>query len=330
MKPTVVALAFLVTCGGCTTFSLERHAIRQAASISDLRYRETMNNLAMIADDPSFLPAFSTFYAGTTDITDAATASSSTVWTRFFVKAPRTITILGSQTADVPLTRAVRLNWTLDPTVVPEKLIAMRAACQWVIFGEECADPEGLGMLKQYDPPDPAASKIADPPGVYFGVADKLLELPAGWLHKGNLRDVPCSACFKAHCRDTWVWVMPENLEGLTGLTLVLQEIARTEYDTTLFPSPITRSLVVDQTIPSETEDEKQKKKEDEFMSKLKKLPGMADVKQVKYEYTVYVDEDGFLTPGQNQPAIARKARKDSLGEDSKLRSIISASGKGP
>jgi hypothetical protein len=55
---------------------------------------------------------------------------------------------------------------------------------------------------------------------------NRLVRLPQGWLHIGRLCDVPLTACYKDHCGDTWVWVMPDGIEGLAGFTLVLQDIA--------------------------------------------------------------------------------------------------------
>src|ERR1700722_2463067 len=232
MPQKLLALVLLVPCVGCTTMALERHTVSQATSVADLRYREVMENLAMIACDNSFLPSFSTFYAGTVDVSDTAQMSSMSVWNRIPVKPTGTITSLGTQSLDVPLTRTVKQTWTLDPVIVPEKLSAMRAACQWVLFGQDRIDPEGFAMLKKYDPPFPKGNKTGDPPGIYFAVADQLLAVPSGWLHTGCLKDVPLHACYRAHCHDVYVWVTPDGLAGLTEFSLVLQEIARADFGT--------------------------------------------------------------------------------------------------
>ena len=51
MKCSVVALFWvLVVFTGCTTLSLRRQTLSHAESASDLRYREVMENLAMVRE----------------------------------------------------------------------------------------------------------------------------------------------------------------------------------------------------------------------------------------------------------------------------------------
>src|SRR5690242_12755450 len=77
---------------GCTTLSLERQTIRQSASTSDLQYQEVMDNLAMIACDPAFLPSYSTIFAGTTDVSDTISLAGDSFWTRTALKTFGTVT----------------------------------------------------------------------------------------------------------------------------------------------------------------------------------------------------------------------------------------------
>src|SRR5690606_38615047 len=49
--------------------------------------------------------------------------------------------------------------------------------------------------------------------------------------------DVPwCDASYVAHCGDTYVWVTPEGLNGLSQLTLVILNIATIDLDATAPP----------------------------------------------------------------------------------------------
>ena len=45
---------------------------------------------------------------------------------------------------------------------------------------------------------------------------------------------------------------------------------------------------------------------------------------------TLNVDPNGFLTPGQNQPALPLKARIDNVGQYADLKSVINAAAKSP
>lgn len=314
MKKLLLPLLLIAVNGGCTTLSLERNTVYQAKSLTDLRYREVLDNLAMIANNPALLPAFSTFYAGTTDLTDTVQATSTSIWNRFPIKAGGTFTALGSQSLDAPLTRAVKQNWTLDPTIVPEKLVAMRSACQLVLFGSQYLDVGSFAILKKYQPPDPATGKAGDPPGYYFDVADQLARLPAGWLHMGSPKDVPRHLCYKAQCHGTSVWVTADGLDGLTTFTLILQDLARVDFGSVYFPLPVTRKLDISLT----------------RLPPLPPSPQFPRAKVTEATVTVYVDENGFLTPGPNLPAIPLKVRFDSIAPDANLRSVINASSKSP
>lgn len=225
MKRWTLAVAATLACLGCTTMSLERNTLIQSGTASDLRYREVIENLAMIAHNPAILPSYSSIFTGTTKISDTEQLASTTVWQH--VLASTSVgnqSGFGSEQAAPQLNRSIIENWALDPIMVPEKLEAMRCACKWVLYGREeaCRDCRGLLLSPQQDPS----------PGRHFGVADRLAMLEEKspcWLHVGRLKDVPPRACYKAHCHGTWVWVMPDGMEGLTQFTLVLQDIARVD-----------------------------------------------------------------------------------------------------
>jgi hypothetical protein len=215
---------------GCTTFATERNAVAQGAISEELRYREVLDNLAMIADNPGTLPAYASMCTGTAQITDSGSLAATTIWA---AKGAMGSGISGffSQTASPGVNRTIIQNWTLDPAVVPEKLEAIRCACQWVVYGPEAVCPDCAGLLKSPDQ-DPS-------PGRHFGVADRLAALPRGWLHVGALSDVPLQACYKAHHGTTWVWVTREGLQGLADFSLVIQSITRVYANSpTLFAIP--------------------------------------------------------------------------------------------
>jgi hypothetical protein len=211
MKYGMLLLTSVLACTGCTTLALKRHTLSQQASPTDIRYQEVLDNLAMVAHDPAALPAYSSIFAGTAQITDTAQLVSATTF------GPGA----AAQVVNPQYSRAVLGNWTLDPINAPEKLEAIRCACRWVIYGREFACHDCVGLL---DSPEQAPY-----PGRHFGLADRMARLPEGWLHIGRLVEVPVNACYKAHSGDTWVWVMPADMEALADFNLVLQDIARVD-----------------------------------------------------------------------------------------------------
>jgi hypothetical protein len=312
----IIALLPVVSTG-CTSVALERATLAHAASSTDLRYKEAIENLAMIASNPALLPAYSSIHAGTTNVTDIVRGSTVSTWARTAMKPFRYATYFATQNADFTGSRAVKSNWTLDPVIVPEKLRAIRAACRWVAFGPENVGPE-IRFLQRYEPPRFLEKSIdgtflgmqAIAPGCeegyYFDVADRLRALPRGWLHHVDRRlDVPRDACYWAGCGGKFVWVGPEGMAALSEFVLILQQIARADLGSAYFPRPVTRTI----RIP--------------FQSGGLLGGGTATA-------TLYVDEEGRLTPGQNARAIPIKARQDNVGTSSELRSVINASAKGP
>jgi hypothetical protein len=183
MKSGHLLLLFLASCTGCTTLALERHTLSQGASPTEIRYQEVMDNLALVARDPFALPAYSSIFAGTAQITDTSQILSSTII------GPAA----AAQLVNPQFTRAILGNWTLDPINTPEKLEAMRCVCRWVLFGPDFACQDCAGLLE--DPPDLVAQgrEITHDSGRHFGVADRMRKLPVGWLHRGKRCDVPAS-----------------------------------------------------------------------------------------------------------------------------------------
>jgi hypothetical protein len=218
MKPWILLLASALASTGCTTLALERHTLAQGHSIADLRYFEVLQNLALVAHDPSALPAYSSIFAGTAQVVDGGQLSSGTLWVVKGIMGSNRYGFL-SETATPQLTRTVSENWSLDPMIAPEKIEALRCACRWVLFGREMACSSCPDLLAK---PDECRT-----PGRHFGVADRLAKLPPGWLHVGCLKDVPLTTHYKAHCGDTWVWVLPDGMAGLADFTLIFQDIAR-------------------------------------------------------------------------------------------------------
>jgi hypothetical protein len=276
----------LLACGlaGCTMVSLERHTVAQTDSAVDLRYREVMDNLALVADDPSTLPSYSSIFSGTVSVQDQGQLLSTITW-------PFSA---GSQVVDPSFNRQISQNWTLDPIMIPEKLEAIRAACQWAVGGRDSVYEDSWDLLIG---PEEAKPGI----GRHFGVKKKLEKLPDGWLRIGSRRDVPACACYRAHCGRAWVWVMPEDMKALADFTLIIQDIARVPANSpTLFNFPPVYTPIVFATTDVENPNHR-----------------------VKITAQVVVDQSGHLVTDVPYYPV----RLDTLGSDSNLRSAIGAAG---
>lgn len=227
MKFWVLA-AVICGCSGCTTMSLKRRTVSQMDSAVDLRYRQVMDNLALVANDPSALPSYASVYSGTIFVQDQAQFVSTNIFPFTGTRAANP-----SIGANPSLNRQVAQNWALDPITSPEKLEAIRAACQWAIGGPEHVHPGSMSLLIR---PDEAPVG----PDRHFGVRERLAQLPQGWLGVGCHKDVPACARYKSHSSgNTWVWVTPEGMKGFTEFALIIQDIARVSINSqTLFHTP--------------------------------------------------------------------------------------------
>jgi hypothetical protein len=191
--------------------SLERHTVAQTDSAMDVRYREAMDNLALVADNPSALPSYATIYSGSATVQDQGQAILNSTVPYYSV---------GSDVINPSFQRQITQVWTLDPLLDPERMEAIRAACQWAIAGPGGVYEHSMSLLIR---PDQAPAG----PERHFGVAEELARLPNDWLKVGQHREIPACAVYKAHRHGTWVWVTPEGMNGLAEFTLILQKIAR-------------------------------------------------------------------------------------------------------
>lgn len=206
MRPWMVAaigLAFPAI--GCTHLALERQTARQASTITDLRYRQVLDNLAMMAHNPSMMPYYAVVTGGLTQVDDNVSASGSVTWGWMSDDFPGGS---NSQMLGAGAQRTKSGNWSLDPLHDPERMLAMRCVYQTVLGPGAPKCPECNDVIRK------------------FKLEDDLAKLPAGWFHVGCKRDVPKNACYVAQHCDTYVWVLPDGVEGLTRLSLAILDIA--------------------------------------------------------------------------------------------------------
>jgi hypothetical protein len=301
---------------GCTTLSLQHHTVRQTESLGDLRYQQVLDNLAALAENPAVLPAYASIIAGSASLSDTGTATAATAFDREQVRKAITRAYFQTQTIDLMAQRRVSENWTLDPVTGPERLVAIRAACRWALWGPQALPPEDHRILSAFDeslPLNTEAEYLAAA-GYYFAVATDLDKIPSGWLHVGGLKDVPRHAVFTAHSGHTWVWVCADGMEALSAFTLVVHILSRTAADSVFHPAPAVRTLVKQGRIVKSGE-----------RLDANGVPATPDAPTVKA--TVYVDRFGNLVAGPDAyfAGFPYKKRFDDIGTSAFIRSTVAA-----
>jgi hypothetical protein len=207
MRPLIFCcqvLCLLVLGSGCTHVQLRRSTLDQASTITSLQYQQVLSNMAAFHCHPEVLPHLAVVGTGGALVSDEGATNVELEWDPSrLVKS-----LLGLEGR-----RKIQEQWTLAPVINPDKLRAIRCAYQLVVQGH-ATDPECDKLLTAF---------------LGAGYGEWLTQ---GWYCVGARKDVPSNAIYVAHSEDCYVWVMPEGIEGLSRLTLVMLNIA------TIDPNP--------------------------------------------------------------------------------------------
>ncbi len=177
---------------------LEKAMVSQSRSLIDLHYQQVLENIARTLNNPAALPSFAVPISGSAQITDT-----------FSLGANGLVNAVTSSTNLSPTgTVNIQAMWNLVPVTEPSKLQLMRVAHQVAISHPVITDTEGLQKLHRFLGAEPHAV------------------IPQGWWSRGSRWDVPRSAAYSAHYGNTYVWVMPEGVPGLSRFTLHMLDLA--------------------------------------------------------------------------------------------------------
>lgn len=195
-----IALLFL---NGCQHLQLRRITTRQASTLSDLQYRQVLDNLAQCCDNPHALPHFAIPTGGFTQVDTNSEGSLGFEWD------PSTLvgTTLGANGS-----RGTSGNWNLESVNEADKLRRMQCAYQ-AATGKTCTCGE--------------CRSCEDLFREFYGEAEYCCRMPrTGWFGVGRKRDVPKSAAYVGNHGSTYVWVAPENVAELSRLTHTILDFA--------------------------------------------------------------------------------------------------------
>ena len=211
---------------GCQSLQLENHTMRQAKTLTDLQYRQVLDNLAMFSVNPGSLPFFSAAGTGQTNVSQAATANF-TPSVDLLLNPAKT---LYRYYADkygygVSGTQTNLEQWTTASVLNPDELKLMQCVYQKV-----------LGF--QPPSPDTCDQRLMD----FFKNNLELWDaLDRKWLCVGlNGEKPPREAAFVGRYNKRFVWVMPQNVGYLSRVTLAILDIA------TALPTSSTSSKIGD------------------------------------------------------------------------------------
>ncbi len=126
MRATLLALVATSLCTGCTSTQLGRYTVNQSMSVADMRYRQVLNALAVVANNNGNLPSLALTKSGIANLTNTVSVDTATLWdaaVKGFSK--ETLVAFGQHNPD--------LQWTQSPIVSAPQLEALGYACIWAV-----------------------------------------------------------------------------------------------------------------------------------------------------------------------------------------------------
>jgi hypothetical protein len=216
MRSCLPLLLALPVLGGCQThLVLSDNAVKMSNSLTDLNYQQTLNNVALFVHNPSSMPSIAATTIGTATIADQRGYSGNANYAPtlpFGQQGGGALPIL-TLLFNPSVQRQVTENWSLVPVTDADHLLRIRCAFQLLV----------------QDAPTTGCDKCQARLEAFFLTDAAHMEcfIPHGWYHTGSKKDVPKDACYVGCYHDTYVWVLPDGLEGLTRFTITILDLAR-------------------------------------------------------------------------------------------------------
>jgi hypothetical protein len=174
-------------------------------TLADLQYKQVLDNLAAFACNPAALPYFALTSTGQTQVADQGEIMPGFSWMEGMGNG---------QTLGMTASRQLTESWSLSSVLDADKLARMRCAYQLVVGVPDNECDKCMQKLCEVYGKD-----IMDP-------QFQACHFPRGWFSVGCKKDVPQCACYVGcHC-NTYVWVTPDGLDGLTRFTLTILNLA--------------------------------------------------------------------------------------------------------
>lgn len=202
-RRSIFLVLLLLVASGCATHQeLRKHVVPASLTAEELYYQQVLDNVARFTANRGMMPSFCMVsgtanhamdFRATSPIPDDRSAADPTAQgnSNFHLESANT--------------------WSAVPVNHPNSIRRMRSAFQCVVGA---CDYDGDRRKEDLE-------------GFVAG-SDESYDwlLPTGWYHVGERDDVPCDACYVGHYCDTYVWVMPEGMDGFTRFTITIFDIA--------------------------------------------------------------------------------------------------------
>jgi hypothetical protein len=213
-----MSLVMALLTGCAATRALQREAIHQSNTLSEIHQQQVLNNLAKFVCDPNALPDFAWPKEGTAQITDHCEGSGSLMWDA--------AGFMGAMLSSM-FSRDKQDSWTLEPINDPRKLELMRCAYQRAVAncnsnnGPSSFCPDCDAQTKTFYGADHGSNAMFK-----SATYDCITPGCCNWFAFGPKCRVPKCCCHVGHYCDTYVWILPGGEDQLSKLTLTILDFA--------------------------------------------------------------------------------------------------------
>ena len=220
---------------GCASRQLSFSTVLTANTHQTILFQMVLDNVAMFVSQPDTMPWHIRVRDGTVQVQDQVGIGQHGGGLTTF-----TATGSASRPTAPQGARKVALQWGTDAVGDPVQLFALQTAYRRA--ARPAADahaelhrggparprragermPTSSGRRPQAQRQRPETSHVL----TSMVIAERRRD-SEGWFCVGRKKDVPRDACYVGHHGDTYVWVMPEGVDGLTRFTLLVLSIVK-------------------------------------------------------------------------------------------------------
>lgn len=259
-----IAVPLIALLTGCQSLLVENKTVAMSKSLSDLQYGQVMDNLALMANNPSGLPHYALANSSHGTVQLAGSGNAGLSWDRITAAGKLfDRVLLDKETSGFSGSRLDNDEWDTTPDIDPVQEILMQGlyrkalGCEIPPYQEATleafffAKPPSSGTLnssfndalntafgekpKPGTPLDQAKTQMTNAMANYYrpeysiALHDVYSRIAPGFIGVGHKKDVPADACYVGKCCDTFVWVKRTNMADLTNLTVAVLDVANTD-----------------------------------------------------------------------------------------------------
>jgi hypothetical protein len=231
----ILSLSSVLICAalsGCQALQLENRTVRMSRTLTDLQYRQVMDNLALLADQPSAMPFFSVAQTGKTTIQQNTQGSSTVSWDLITVAGRLFDKVLFDKGGfGLQYNQQNIEEWDTTPALDPVQLILMQGLYRKALgYPIPFAQQQALDTF--FAPPTKEKVNTLTQahknymPEFQYALYDLYTRIDSGRIFVGRHHEAPKDACYVGRHGHTLAWVTSDGMDSLTALSIAVLDVA--------------------------------------------------------------------------------------------------------